>query len=153
MDGGGDEERRPGKVTQGEFAGWWSWSARDPFESLIGPFHSREEDGRVRCAFRAEPRHMNGLGSMHGGAMLAFADFALFSLSMRSRAGRPAVTVSLNGEFLGPARAGDWIEAGGEVTRAGKSLTFVRGLLTAEGRPMLSFSGVIKAVRPPGAAG
>ncbi len=91
---------------------------------------------------------MNTFGAMHGGCMMTFADFALFSLSQRARAGAPGVTVNLSGDFLGPARVDDWIEATGEVTRAGASLTFVRGLLTAEERPMLSFSGVIKAVRP-----
>ena len=148
MDGGGDGERRgPRKMLEGEFAGWWTWSGADPFEVLTGPFYSREIDGQPRCAFRAEARHMNTFGSMHGGCMMTFADFALFSLSQRARRGVPGVTVNLSGDFLGPAHAGEWIEATGEVTRAGASLTFVRGLLTAEGRPMLSFSGVIKAAK------
>ena len=148
MDGGGDEERKgPRKVTEGEFAGWWTWSSLDPYERLTGPFYSREIDGKARCAFRAEARHMNAFGAMHGGCMMTFADFALFSLSQRARGGTAGVTVNLSGDFLGPAQAGEWIEATGEVTRAGKSLTFVRGLLTADGRPMLSFSGIVKAVR------
>ena len=38
--------------TEGEFAGWRTWS-RDSFESNNGPFwHKMDEDGRVRCAFR-----------------------------------------------------------------------------------------------------
>ncbi len=57
------------------------------------------------------------------------------------------VTVNLTGDFLGPAYVGEWIEATGEVSRAGKSLTFVRGMIKADGRPMLSFSGVIKAMK------
>ncbi len=146
MDGGGDGGTDgPHKVTEGEFAGWWRYSGRDAFESLIGPFHSRrDEAGVVRCAFRADARHMNGMGAMHGGCMLSFADFSLFSLSRTQRGDGPAVTVNLNGDFLGPAYIGDRIEATGDVTKAGKSLVFVRGLLTAEGRPMLSFSGVVK---------
>ena len=149
MDGGEDAAasgRR--KITEGDFAGWWSWSGEDAFESLVGPFYSRVENGEVRCAVRAEARHMNGLGSMHGGCMLSFADFALFAISSRARADRRAVTVSLNSEFLGPAHIGDWVEATGEVTRAGSNLMFVRGLISAQSRPMLSFSGVIKMLRP-----
>ncbi|WP_174299532.1 PaaI family thioesterase [Caulobacter sp. S45] len=148
MDGGGDDERRgPRKITEGEFTGWWTWGGVDPFEVLTGPFYSRVIDGEPRCAFRAEARHMNSFGAMHGGCMMTFADFALFSLSQRARGGSQGVTVNLSGDFLGPGHAGEWIEARGEVTRAGQSLTFVRGLLTADGRPMLSFSGVIKAVK------
>ncbi len=147
MDGGGEDRSGPRKITEGEFAGWWTWGGADPYEVLTGPFYSREIDGQPRCAFRAEPRHMNTFGAMHGGCMMTFADFALFSLSQRARGGAPGVTVNLSGDFLGPGYPGEWIEATGEVTRAGRSLTFVRGLLTADGRPMLSFSGVIKAVQ------
>ena len=149
---GGQEKPRAHQVADGEFAGWWTGGGRDAFESLVGPFYSTEIDGEAVCAFRAEPRHMNGLGLMHGGCMLTFADYALFAISRRARGGLrgSGLTVSLNGEFLGPARVGERVEARGEVTRAGRSLIFVRGLLTAEGRPMLSFSGVIKALRPRG---
>ncbi len=148
MDGGGDDEGSgPRKITQGEFAGWWSWPGLDPYEKLTGPFYSREVDGQPRCAFRAEARHMNAYGAMHGGCMMTFADFALFALSRRARGATSGVTVNLNGDFLGPAYPAEWIEATGEVTRTGASLTFVRGVLTADARPMLSFSGVIKTVR------
>ena len=147
MDGGGaDGEGEHRQVAEGEFAGWRSWKG-DAYETLTGPFYWREDEGVPRCAFRAEARHMNGFGAMHGGCMLTFADFALFSLSRRARRGLSGVTVNLNGDFVGPGHVGELIEARGEVTRAGASLTFVRGLLTADGRPMLSFSGVIKTVK------
>ena len=136
----------PHRMTEGEFAGWWTWRDVDPFEQAIGPFFSKRIDGEIVCAFRAEPRHMNGGGFMHGGCMMSFADFALFQLSSRELGRDPAVTVSLNGEFLGPARPGERIEARGGPIQAGRSLVFVRGLLTAEGRPMLNFSGVVKRV-------
>ena len=94
---------------------------------------------------------MNGGGAMHGGAMLTFADFALFAIGHPLRA-RPAitdhhVTVSLNGEFVGPAHVGDLVEATGEVVRAGGSLTFIRGLIETGGQPMMTFSGVVKRVK------
>lgn len=133
-----------------EFAGWRTWSD-DAFETQSGPFYYKVgDDGRVRCAFRADRRHMNGAGAMHGGCMLTFADFCLFALSQPVREARgddaPMVTVSLNGEFVGPAYAGDLVEAEGEVVRAGGSLMFVRGLIHTSGRPMMTFSGVIKRV-------
>ena len=53
--------------TEGEFAGWRTWS-RDSFESHIGPFwHRMDENGRVRCAFRVEKKHLNGMRNVHGG--------------------------------------------------------------------------------------
>lgn len=152
MDGGADQPRDvswegPRTITEGEFAGWMAWPGLDPFEDQSGPFHFREEpDGSVRCAFRAERRHMNGGGFTHGGCLLTFADFALFAIAYRELTDTRAVTVSLNGEFAGASVAGDLIEATGEVVRDG-GLVFVRGLVSTSGRPLLNFSGVVKKLR------
>ncbi len=148
MDGGNDAPGGPRLVESGEWAGWRTWSGLDPFEDQSGPFYFREDDaGLVTTAFLAETRHMNGGGFMHGGCMLTFAVFSVFAISGRVLPGPHAVTVSLNGEFMGPARPGDLVTATGEVTKAGGSLLFVRGLVSTGSSPMLSFSGVIKKIR------
>ena len=132
-------------ISEGEWAGWRLWVGSDPFEDLTGPYYSRQEaDGGLVSAFRAEPRHMNGGGFMHGGALLTFADFSLFVIGREALQRAPAVTISLNGEFVSSARAGDLIESRGEVVRAGGSLVFMRGLISSEGRTLMSFSGVVK---------
>ncbi len=134
------------QITEGEWAGWSNWHS-DAFEQRAGPFYERiDEDGRGHCAFRAEPRHMNGGGFMHGGCLMTFADFALFSIAYEHLAGSHAVTLNLASDFLDSAQVGELIEARGEVTRAGKSTLFVRGLVTADGRPVLSFTGIIRKV-------
>jgi uncharacterized protein (TIGR00369 family) len=146
MDGGNEAPHGPITITEGEFAGWRYWSG-DPFENASGPFYYREEaDGSIRCAFRAEARHMNGGGFMHGGCIMTFADACLFSLATKELEGTHAVTVSLGGEFIGPAHEGDLVECTGEVLKAGKSMVFVRGLIFTGDTPMMSFSGVIKKV-------
>ncbi|UTD28541.1 PaaI family thioesterase [Bradyrhizobium sp. WD16] len=138
---------RPGTViaTDGEFAGWTTWT-RDTFESNNGPFWQTEENGRARCAFRVTRKHLNGLGHVHGGCFMTFADYCLFAFA-RSELQGPAVTVAFNAEFLDAAKEGERIEATGEVTRAGGSLIFLRGMMTCDGRPLLNFSGTIKRVR------
>ena len=136
----------PAPAREPEWAGWQSWIG-DTFEDHTGPFYFREEpDGRVRCAFRAAAQHMNGSGDMHGGCILTFADYALFMIGNQAMGGR-AVTVSLNGEFVGPASLGDLVEATGEVVRAGGSLIFMRGLIQVGDRPVMTFSGVVKRLR------
>ena len=149
MDGTNQDGMNPPQpVTEGEFAGWQSWKGSDPFEDQSGPFFFKVlEDGTVHCAFRAERKHMNGGGFMHGGCMLTFADFSLFAFAHKELEGVHSVTVSLNGEFIGPANEGDLIEATGEVIKAGGSLIFLRGLVSTGGKPMLSYSGVVKKVR------
>ncbi|MGH1557179.1 hypothetical protein ACRAWD_03870 [Caulobacter segnis] len=55
------------------------------------------------------------------------------------------MTVSLNGEFIGPAKPGDLlVTSTGEVIKAGGSLLFIRGLISTGTGPMPNFSGVIK---------
>jgi len=141
-----EESVRYRPVTEGEFVGWSYWPG-DHYEVHSGPYYFRQEDGRVRCAFRVAQKHLNGGGSTHGGCLLTFADYCLFAFAQEALAGSRGVTVSLNSEFVGPALEGDLVEATGEVVRAGASLLFVRGIVTANGQPALTFSGVIKKIK------
>ena len=134
---------------EGEFKGWKYWDS-DAFEAqLIGPFYFRtEENGASVGAFRAEPRHMNGHGNMHGGCMMSFADFGLFTIADKVLGDdTPGVTLSMSSDFLSTANVGDLMEVRGEVTKAGRSVIFVRGIVTANGTPCLSFSGTIKVLK------
>jgi uncharacterized protein (TIGR00369 family) len=148
MDGSeADNPWQPKPVTEGEWAGWGRYDT-DPFESLTGPFYARrDEAGRMVCAFRAEKKHMNGGGFMHGGCMATFADYSLFMIADRELEGSGSVTASLNCEFVDGAREGELIEATGDVVRAGASMVFVRGLVTTGGRPLLNFSAIVKKIR------
>jgi acyl-coenzyme A thioesterase PaaI-like protein len=136
------------EVTEGPWKGWKNYTT-DPFEDMSGPFYYREESpGVVVAAFRAEKKHMNGGGFMHGGCMLTFADYAIFMIAGDALSGVGSVTASLNGEFVDAAREGELIECRGEVIRNGGSMVFMRGLVTATARPILNFSAIIKKVKP-----
>lgn len=141
----GERDSRYKEITEGEWAGWSQWQS-DAFETRAGPFYERFEGGEGITAFRAGPEHMNGGGFMHGGCLMTFADAALFTIARPAMAGSFGVTVNLSGDFLDAARVGEFVEARGEITRPARSLVFVRGLVTAEGRPVLSFTGIIKKV-------
>ncbi|MEL7130715.1 MAG: PaaI family thioesterase, partial [Pseudomonadota bacterium] len=121
------------KVPQGEFAGWYTWP-EEPFEhQTAGPFHYRRDDIGPVCAFRAEHKHLNSGGVMHGGCLMTFADFALFGIA-HDEIGDDAygLTVAFTAEFLDGPREGEYVEARGEILRAGGSLIFVRGLETGD---------------------
>jgi uncharacterized protein (TIGR00369 family) len=136
-------------ITEGEWAGWRSFRSADPFEVLTGPYYFRvEADGSVCCGFRAEHKHLNGAGFLHGGCMMTFADFALFAIAHERIPGLLGVTATLNGEFIGAVGPGSVLEARGEVVKAGRSLVFLRGMIRAAGEPVMTFSGVIKRMRP-----
>lgn len=139
----------PTRLEDGPFAGWLTWGAgADPYESLIGPFCFKvEDDGAAVCAFQPRAEHRNGGGAVHGGLLMSFADFALFSFAYKALArGVRAVTLTCNCEFIGAANLDGWIEARGEVLRETKSLLFVRGVLTQQGRAVLAFSGTLKKI-------
>ncbi|HVI33611.1 PaaI family thioesterase [Phenylobacterium sp.] len=132
-------------ISTGEWAGWSAWNSPEPFEDHVGPLYARREaDGRVVCGFRVSNKNLNGAGSVHGGALLTFADYGLFLVAMDEIAGRPGVTVSLHGDFIAGAPLGALLTCRGEVVRAGRSLVFVRGLIDNAGDTVLSFSGVVK---------
>ena len=132
-------------VSEGEWAGWHCYPGGDPFEDLAGPFYYRDrDDGVPVCAFRAEKKHLNGGGFLHGGLVMTFADFSLFVIARDVIDGSRTVTATFNGELVGTAREGDLVECTGEVVKAGRSMVFVRGIIDCRGEPVMSFSSVLK---------
>jgi uncharacterized protein (TIGR00369 family) len=133
-------------ITEGEWAGWMHWPS-DNWEVNGGPFYFRQEaDGTARCAFRAQAKHMNGQGHMHGGALMTFADYSMFGIAAGALAETAAVTVSMTCDFISGANIGDLVEATGEIVRQGRTLIFQRGLITCDGRTVMTFSGVLMRV-------
>ncbi len=139
----------PTLVTEGRFEGWLTWGAgADPYETVIGPFYFKVESGRALSAFEPRRQHLNGAGAIHGGALMSFADFALFSIAHAELQDVRAVTLTCNSEFLSAGDLNGLVEARGEVLRATRSLIFVRGLITQANRTLLAFSGTLKKINP-----
>lgn len=135
--------------TEGEFAGWLTWPDEIFEYESAGPFYFKKIDGEWVSRFRAARKHMNAGNVMHGGCLMAFADFALFAIAADDMPeGGYGATVAFNCEFIQGPVIGDLMEARGEVIRAGSSIIFVRGQVTAEGKIALNFSGTIKKFKP-----
>jgi len=121
----------------------------ESFETLIGPIMFRDDENSRVGAFRAEAKHANGWGTVHGGMLTAFADAALTGIDNFHRDDprtEGIVTVSLNCEFVAPASVGDWVECHGEVIRRGASLVFMQGRLTVAGKVVMTCSTVLKRI-------
>jgi len=137
----------PVVIADGPFRGWLTWGAgEDPFETAIGPFCFRGQGRDLTSAFEPKRTHLNGGGTIHGGALMSFADFSLFAIAHEALAGAKAVTVAFHCEFLAPGGLDETVEARGEVLRATRSLVFVRGLITQGPRSLLAFSGTLKKI-------
>lgn len=129
----------------GRLEGYSTWQGLDPCEDYMGPFYfKKEEDGEVKCAFVAEPKHINGHDTTHGGLLMTFADFALFAIAQDSLDTGFGVTISLNSEFIAAGKLDDFVEAKGRVVRSTRSLVFVQGEVVVGDTTLMNFSGIIK---------
>lgn len=142
----------PTKELDPRLAGYRKWEGFDPFEEQSGPFFFREEpNGRHRCAFITGSQQMNCNGAMHGGALMTFADYAMFVFARPClNKGISAVTVSFSADFTAAAGPGEFLESTGEVVQETGSLIFVRGKIYRGEQTLLAFSGVLKKLRPRG---
>ena len=114
-----------------------------PFLEHVGPIHLCDDGGELVLGLRAEDRHANHRGTVHGGLLSTFADFAL-GRAIRSDADddKERATVSLTVDFLKPATPGDWIESRARVDRVGATLAFADCSLTVEGKEIVRARGV-----------
>lgn len=124
--------------------GWVSQPHMHTFSGRAGPFYFREKGAEPGIGFFAEPYHANMGGVIHGGALMTLADMSLWDICRRRIGMFKAATVTLNAEFVSAGRVGQFVTATGEMTHAGKSLLFARGLVSADGETLLSFSGTLK---------
>ncbi|MBI1180614.1 MAG: hotdog fold thioesterase [Alphaproteobacteria bacterium] len=129
-------------------AGFTRLSFNSAYLGHIGPFHEGRRDGERIVALRLDERHMNNRDIAHGGVVSTLADVTLsFALVTADPAVQGISTVSLNTEFLGTGRLGDWLEAEAQIDRMGGSLAFAHGRITVGGTPVATMSGVFKLYR------
>lgn len=121
----------------------------DPAEDHIGPFYYRVDKYRAdergwRYAFRADSRHCNASGIVHGGVLMTFADYGLCMQATDHYQNESCLTVSFNSEFVAAAQIGDLVECTAEVTRKTGSMAFVRGEIFTSEQVVMTFSAVVK---------
>jgi uncharacterized protein (TIGR00369 family) len=119
--------------------GFSPWPDQGPYLEHIGPIQVRDDDGgELVLGLRAEDRHTNHRGTVQGGLLSTFADFALGrAIEADADDGKDRATVSLTVDYLKPAKPGDWIESRTRVERVGGTLAFADCSLTVEGREIV----------------
>src|SRR3954451_9082320 len=118
--------------------GFAPFDPQGPFLELVGPVLARENDDGVVFGLRVEERHTNHRGTVQGGLLSTFVDFALGrAIDADADDGKDRATVSLTVDFLKPATPGDWIESRARVERVGGTLAFADCSLTVDGREIV----------------
>lgn len=97
-----------------------------------------------RYGLQLDARHHNAQGFIHGGVLTAFADHAM-SLVAWERSGRaPCTTVQMNTQFLTALRAPAFVDIDTTVTKQGREMIFLHGLVRCGDEPVMEVSGLWK---------
>ena len=92
---------------------------------MIGPIYTRGRGKDLVLGLRAEQKHCNMRGTVHGGILATLADITIgYSLAFSTEPPTGAVTTNLTLDFLSSAQAGDWLEAAVEFHKLGKRVAF-----------------------------
>ena len=118
--------------------GFSPYPDQGPFLEAIGPVQVRDGGEELVLGLRAEERHTNHRGTVQGGLLSTFVDFALGrAIEADADDGKDRATVSLTVDFLKPAQPGDWIVARTRVDRVGATLSFADCSLEVEGKEVV----------------
>lgn len=121
------------------------------FNQHVGIEIETMEEGRASARLDAGPRHLNGQGWVHGGALAALLDTALGCAVISTlEAGWGMATTSLAVQFLRGSQGGE-LRAQGRVVRRGGAVAFAAGeILDRHGRTVATAQGTW-SLRPPAA--
>jgi uncharacterized protein (TIGR00369 family) len=122
------------------------WVEQSPFCAALGIRATALEADRVELVLPYDESKTTYADMVHGGALAAFADIAA-TVAAWSGAALPdtlrGVTVSLNVDFLSPARAAD-VVAIATITRRGRSLCFCAVEMSADDEPIARATAIYK---------
>jgi uncharacterized protein (TIGR00369 family) len=121
----------------------WVLVEDEGFIATVGPLYVR--DGLY--AFRADQKHANLIGRVHGGMLMSFADRAMGVTAMGAADGASCVTIQLDMKFLDAGQMGDWLTAHSTVVKRTGSMVFMRGEIRDGERLVATADGVWKILR------
>jgi acyl-CoA thioesterase len=113
----------------------------DAFAAHNGMTIVEVREGYARAEMELQPFHLNGAGTVHGGALFTLADFA-FAAASNSR-GQLALSINSSISIFKGARAGKLIAEAREVSHAPKLAGFAVDVRNAAGELLASFSGMV----------
>lgn len=118
-----------------------------PYLELLGPIYNKRIDTGLVIGLKAEQKHCNARGLVHGGVFSSLADIALgYNAAFQGKEPVPIVTASLTIDYAGSAKVGDWIEIQTDVQKVGKSMAFANCYFTIGSKRIVRASGVFGVV-------
>ena len=118
--------------------GFAPYPNQGPFLEHVGPIHVRQGGDELILGLRVEDRHANHRGTVQGGLLSTFSDFALGrAIEQDAKDDKDRATVSLTVDFLKPVQPGSWVESRTKVDRVGSTLSFADCSLTVDGKEVV----------------
>jgi len=128
-------------------AGFTPLFRSSPFLDLLGPIYNQRSDTGLVIGLRAEEKHCNARGLVHGGVLSSLADVALgYNSAFAQEPPTPIVTSSLTIDYAGTAKLGDWITLDTDVQKVGKSLAFANCYVVVESVRIARASAVFSVI-------
>jgi acyl-coenzyme A thioesterase PaaI-like protein len=114
------------------------------FAENNGPFYLKPAaSGDVVYGFLTGEDHDNPNEVTHGGMLFSFAD-QISGHAVVATTKRYCTTVSSNVDFLGAAKAGDWIEGETEIIAVTGTMAFVRALILCGDQRLLNVNSIFR---------
>ena len=115
---------------------------------LVGPIFAKVENGEATLGFRVEEKHLNPVGTCHGGMLATLVDVQIgfgAAVLMKQRIFLP--TINLNCDFLAPPKLGQWVQGRTELVKVTPRMAFCNAWLEANGEICLRANGIMKVPR------
>ena len=113
---------------------------RDQFAAYSGIELLTAGPGRATAKMTLQPHHLNGLGTVHGGAIFTLADFA-FAVACNSH-GTMAVALDVSIVFMKAATTGNLLAEAREVSKNFKIGLYAVDIKDGQGDLVAQFQGV-----------
>ena len=118
-------------------------SRSSPLLDLLGPVYCRGAGLQLQLGLRADHRHANGRGTVHGGVLATLADVGMgYAMAFSSDPPLPLITASMTLDYLGAVQVGDWIEVRLEHHKRGRQMAFATVSLQVGGKVVVRANAV-----------
>lgn len=126
------------------------WIALAPFEEYLGMTIESAADGRAVLTMPFRAVHCQGMGLMHGGAVLSLADTAL-AMAIKSLLpeGTHFATIDMSLKFHAPVRWGIVTASAEVVERTERDISGETVIMTEEGTKAATFRATFRIGRKP----
>jgi acyl-coenzyme A thioesterase 13 len=119
-----------------------------PMLDALGSFYSKGLGVNLEIGLLVTERHANSRGTVHGGVLATLADVGMgYLMALGSEPPRRLTTASLNIDYTGTAKIGDWIDVQMDPPRIGRQLAFANARLMVADKQIARASAVFAVLQ------